>query len=71
LKDLSGSRLGILSPKSAEEAEKMAGELQEIILEACEVSISKKRVFRKSKMKKSEPKKKNNPRIKRIKESKD
>jgi len=68
LKNLSGLRLGILSPKSAEEAEKMAGELQEIILEACEVSISKKRVFRKSKMKKREPKKENNPRIK---ESKD
>ena len=41
LKDLSGSRLGALDPKSAKEAEIIAGELQEIILEACKICRGK------------------------------
>jgi len=48
LKDLSGSRFRDLDPKSAEEVEKMAGELQEVILEACEISMLRKKFFRKS-----------------------
>ena len=48
LKDLSGSRLGALGLRSAKAVERMAGELQEVILEACEKSMPRKRVFRKS-----------------------
>ena len=81
LKDLFGSRLRILGPKSAEEVERMAGELQEIILEACEKSHAEEKSFQKVKSvvngridkdeKRGEPEKENDPSIKRIKKLKD